>query len=77
MFKLNSNQIKIKTLKRGDNGFIIRVDGFSIIPRAGFQINSKCPKEYKLVLQECISNGWVEPVAYITENEFMWDELKK
>ena len=68
---------KIKTLKRGDRGFTICVDGFSIAPRAGFQINNQCPKEYKLILQECISKGWIEPVAYVTEQEFMWDELKK
>lgn len=76
MFKLNSNQPKIKTLKRGDNNFFIN-DGLTLTPRAGFQINQKCPREYKRILQECISNDWLTPVAYMTETEFMWEELKK
>ena len=68
---------KIKTLKPGDRGYTICVDGFSIAPRAGFQINQQCPKEYKLILQECINNGWIQPVAYVTESEFIWSELQK
>lgn len=76
-YKTVDSENKIKILKRGDRGFTICIDGFSIAPRAGFQINSQCPENYKLVLQECISNGWLEPVAYVTEHEFMWDELKK
>ena len=76
-FKTVESNNKIKILKRGDRGFTICTDGISISPRAGFQINSQCPREYKLVLQECISNGWIEPVAYVTESEFVWSELQK
>jgi hypothetical protein len=46
-------------------------------PRAGFEISQGCPKEYKMIIAECINNGWIEPVAFITEQEFAWDELKK
>lgn len=76
MFKTPNSKYKIKTLKPGDNNFTIS-DGFTLTPRAGFQINQKCPREYKLVLQECINNGWLTPVAYMTENEYMWEELQK
>ena len=76
-FKISDSQYKIKVLKRGDRGFTICTDGISIAPRAGFQINNQCPREYKLVLQECINNGWIEPVAYVTESEFVWSELQK
>jgi hypothetical protein len=77
MYKAVETINKVKTIKRGEPGFTIIIDGFSIAPRAGFQINNLCPKEYKLILQECISNGWIEPVAYMTEQEFTWEELKK
>jgi hypothetical protein len=77
MFKVNVTNTKIKTLKRGDRGFTIVTDGFTVSPRAGFQINNKCPKEYKMIIAECINYGWIEPVAFMTEQEFAWDELKK
>jgi hypothetical protein len=41
-------------------------------PRAGFEISSGCPIEYKMVLQECINNGWLKPVAYMTEREMLF-----
>jgi hypothetical protein len=66
---------KLKMLKPGDHGFTISNDGLSLVSRAGFEINSRCPREYKLILQECINHGWIKPVAYVTEKEFMWDEL--
>lgn len=72
---LTDTKIKIKMLKPGDNGFTI-IDRFTLTPRAGFQINQKCPREYKLILSECIRNGWLTPVAYMTESEYMWEELK-
>lgn len=76
-FYIQSEKTKIKTLKRGDNGFTICKDGFSVTPRAGFQINQQCPESYKKVILECIAGGWLEPVAYVTEAEFIWDEMKK
>jgi len=77
MFKVNVTNTKIKTLKRGDRGFTIVTDGFTVSPRAGFQINLSCPKNYRMIISECINNGWIEPVAFITKQEFAWDELKK
>lgn len=73
---ITNSKIKIKALKRGDNNFTIN-DGLTLTPRAGFQINQECPREYKLILAECINNGWIIPVAFMTETEYMWEELKK
>ena len=47
-------------------------DGFVTAPRAGFEISTGCPVEYKLVLQECINNGWLKPVAHMTERELLF-----
>lgn len=77
MYKAVETVNRVKTIKRGEPGFTIVVDGFSIAPRAGFQINDKCPNEYRLVLQECISKGWIEPVAFMTDQEFTWEAVKK
>jgi hypothetical protein len=41
-------------------------------PRAGFEINQSCPKEYKIIINECIRNGWLKPVANVTERELIF-----
>ena len=46
-------------------------------PRAGFEINDKCPREYKLIINECLANGWLKPVATIKDTELFWEEFSK
>ena len=62
---------QIRTLRQDDPRFHIK-DKFVISPRAGFEINEKCPREYKLIIAECINNGWIKPVAHITERELLF-----
>lgn len=66
---------KITTLRKDDPRFMIQ-DTFVMVPRAGFEINSKCPREYKLILQECINNGWLTPVAHVYGKELTLDALR-
>jgi hypothetical protein len=65
-----THQSQIRTITQDDPRFQIQ-DGYTITHRAGFQISDRCPVEYKMVLQECINNGWLKPVAYITERELL------
>jgi hypothetical protein len=51
-------------------------DGLMICPRAGFEINEKCPREYKLIITECFNNGWIKPVAHIYGKELTMDALR-
>ena len=46
-------------------------------PRAGFEINSECPREYKLIIAECINRGWLKPVANLTQQEYFMEKLSK
>jgi hypothetical protein len=46
-------------------------------PRAGFEINHGCPTEYKMIINECIRNGWLKPVANVTERELIFMGLTK
>lgn len=57
-----------KTLRPGDFGFKMN-DGLIVATRAGFEINPECPHEYKLVIQQCISKGWLTPVAIVRDYE--------
>jgi hypothetical protein len=59
---------QIRTIKRDDARFRI-IDKFITCGRAGFEISKSCPREYKLILAECIDQGWIQPVAYMTERE--------
>jgi hypothetical protein len=67
---LTAKPSMIRTIKPGDNGFTI-IDGFVTSPRAGFEISNQCPREYKLILSECIDRGWIKPVAHMHEREVL------
>jgi hypothetical protein len=66
--KIHKSQIR--TIKQDDRRFRI-VDKFTTCGRAGFEISQQCPREYKLILSECIDRGWIKPVAYMTERELL------
>ncbi len=64
------HKTQLRTIKQDDPRFRI-TDNLMTANRAGFEINSACPKEYKMIISECINNGWLKPVAYMTERELL------
>ena len=64
----------IKTIRKDDPDFII-IDGIVMAPRAAFEISNDCPRQYKLMIMEAIKNGWLQPVAYMKESEYVWEQL--
>ena len=66
-----SKRSTIRSIKPGDKNFRIS-DGLVTAPRAGFEISESCPAEYQKFLMDCWGNGWIKPVAYITERELMF-----
>lgn len=72
--KIRTHKSSIKTIKPMDPAFHFS-DGFFTAPRAGFEISMSCPYQYREVIQTCISNGWLKPVAYMTEREMMVNGL--
>jgi hypothetical protein len=67
---------KIKQVKQGDPLFLIK-QGMYFVPRAGLEIDSKCPQRYRDIINECYNNGWLKPVAYMRDDEYLWDALKE
>ena len=65
---------KFKTLRQGDFGFNIS-DGLAISSRAGFEIATECPREYRLIIADCIDSGWLKPVATIWDYELTRENL--
>ena len=64
----------IRTVRHHDDDFMI-TNGYTITPRAGFEISSGCPSNYKEIIVECIGRGWLKPVAHIYDRELMWEKL--
>jgi hypothetical protein len=74
MINTTSAESKIRTVKQGDSGWLIQ-DGLVVAGRAGFEITRQCPYEYKLILQDAINKGWINPVASVYDHELMWEQL--
>lgn len=70
-----THRSRVRLLRSGDPGFNI-VDGVTLNPRAGFEISLHCPREYRLIIQNCIDNGWLKPVACVVDYEQTMDTLK-
>jgi hypothetical protein len=68
---ITAHQSQIRTIKQSDPRFQIK-DRFLMAPRAGFEISQQCPREYKMIISECINNGWLKPVAHVTERELLF-----
>ena len=64
----------IRTIRQRDEDFMI-TNGYIVTPRAGFEISSGCPSNYKEIIAECINQGWLKPVAHIKDYELMLDRL--
>ena len=67
-------QSKFKTLRQSDFGFRL-CDGIVVASRAGFEIDERCPKEYRAIIGECIDRGWLKPVATVWDYELTREAL--
>jgi len=67
-----------KTVKlyRNQVGFTMS-DGFVLTPRAAIEVSMDCPKDYLCIIQTCMEKGWLQPVAYVKEEEHTWEILTK
>ena len=73
---LTKTKSNIKTIRPGDPDWII-IDGLTISHRAGFEISQRCPDNYASLLQECINQGWIKPIAYQPVHEEFMEKLTK
>lgn len=67
----STRKSQLRTIRQNDPRFFI-TDGFVRAPRAGFHVLPECPREYKMIITECINNGWLKPVAHVTERELVF-----
>ena len=62
---------QLRTIRKDDPRFMVN-DGLLFAPRAGFEINRDMPDNYKRIIGQCIENGWLKPVATVTERELLF-----
>ena len=68
MFKTSAR--RFRTLREDDPDFCFSPDDLTLVPRAGFEISSGCPVEYKQIITTCIDLGWLKPVAHMRDTEY-------
>ena len=73
--KYKVNKTNFVTLKPGDPDFLLK-DKFITASRAGFEISQRCPENYRDLIQECISQGWIKPVATVYDHELTFARMK-
>lgn len=76
MIKISASRSFV-TLRHKDPDFSFSPDGITVVPRAGFEISSGCPYNYREIIQECISHGWLRPVAHMRDVEYTMELLRK
>ena len=52
-------------------------DGMRLVPRAAIEISHQCPKDLILHFNTAIASGYIKPVAYMSEKEYVWATLEK
>jgi hypothetical protein len=72
---ISNRASNIRTIHQGDPKFMLK-DNFVMCPRAGFEINEKCPSEYRQILMTCIDLGWLKPVAHVYGKELTMDAMR-
>lgn len=70
-FNYATEKSKLRAIRPGDKHFQIQ-DQFTVSSRASFEISNDCPVQYMQVIQTCYQNGWLKPVAHITEREYIF-----
>ena len=73
---ITTHRSQLHTIKPGDPNFVIS-DGLTLTNRAGLEISQRCPENYKDLILECLSHGWLKPVANVTERELIFMGLTK
>lgn len=66
----------IKKIKPGDSNWMIS-DGVIRTPRAGFEYHIDLDERTKSHINYLIELGLLKPVAYITEKEYIWEQLER
>jgi len=66
----------LRKLTPMDEDFCI-VSGYAYYPRAVITFGPGCPDDVKKAVQLAIINGWISTEAWMSDKEYMWEQLSK
>lgn len=61
----------IISIRYDDPRFTI-IDKYMVAQRAGFEIDQNCPRQYRQIIAACIDQGWLRPIAHMTDRELLF-----
>lgn len=76
MFTISNNNATVKTIKQGEADFHFCHDGVTLTPRASLEISPVCPSQMRMMIERALVDGYLRPVAYMRQDEFMWEKLQ-
>jgi len=65
----------VMKLCEGEKVFAIS-DSMVTYPRASIEFSADCPAEYIQMIQRARMKGWLKLVAYVKEEEYIWNRLQ-
>ena len=65
-----------KAIKPGDRDFTFCPDGITVVSRAGLEISANCPSQYMAIIELCVKQKWLQPVAFMRDAEYTWERLQ-
>ena len=74
MISYNDTTDDMVKLDANDQGFHVAM-GTLLYQRAGIQINPDCPPMVNDAIIKAIQSGWIEPVAYMRQEEWAWARM--
>jgi hypothetical protein len=67
---------KVLEIKLGDDKFKFSSDMVEY-PRAAISVSKNCPDEVIEKIGLWLNKGYIFPVAYVKESDYIWEQLKK
>jgi hypothetical protein len=68
------HESNIRTIRQDESGFYIH-DGITVAARAGLEFSPECSEYLESIIRSAFSKGHVKLVAYVKDNELMWETL--
>jgi len=72
----NTNSKSYRKIYPGEKHFHFSPDGIKLVPRSGIEIIEQCPANIRDTLAYAFAKGYVQPVAYMPDEEYMWHDLR-
>lgn len=57
------------------NSEFVMTDGVVVARRAALYIGPECPKNISLIITNAVNNGWLKPIAFMKESEYLIAKL--